>query len=639
MDNPFLKRATELYRDDEAFLAVVSPEPVSSYLGAAGKDGRLYDRLVLLQGTPGSGKTTIARLFEYRTMCVLLKNSKSDYFKSLVASLTDCGAMRNGKPTVVGCRLPLESDYREIWEFPYTDNLKTGLTTTLIQCRAVLSWFRNLTEAGVAIEDIEIVPKSNAVGAIEAMGGISGNSVFERAQSVESSLYKIVAALVPPDETLLDSDTTNAYRPFDVIEKFRMTSNESDLQPLVILDDAHILHPNQYKNIEHWMARRELSVARWILTRLDVMQPEEVLDAAAMPSDSHVELPGITAKRDTWPINLQVGGNDSDKRKKSRSSFRKLGKDISARYLRKMSIFQSRNLASLGDLLSDREISISKSDRTKLASSVNTVQKSLEISDKQRESFEEKISGFRGDLPEDIKLAMLSIMMHRHDKRISSSQKSLFPEDEIEPSRPVVPKTDIVDAARLHLYHRFERPFYFGIDDLCDASSENVEQFLRLAAIFVNASATNIIQNKSPALDTKTQTRLLVQRASQAISDWDFPHCKSIERLVNQIAGGCKKKSLEPNAPLGAGAYAYGILQEEFDAIPSQYPDLARILQFAVSYNAISLAPNMECKKKSWCLLELGGMVLLKHGLTLKRGGFIEGDVNELTKFLAIGGK
>ena len=64
MENPFLRRATEFLRDEEAFLAIVSPEPVTYFVGRPGKNGILYDRLVLLRGTPGSGKTTLARLFE-----------------------------------------------------------------------------------------------------------------------------------------------------------------------------------------------------------------------------------------------------------------------------------------------------------------------------------------------------------------------------------------------------------------------------------------------------------------------------------------------------------------------------------------------------------------------------------------------
>ena len=59
MENPFLKRATEFLRDEEAFLAIVSPEPVKLFLTRPGKRGVLYDRLVFIRGTPGSGKTTL----------------------------------------------------------------------------------------------------------------------------------------------------------------------------------------------------------------------------------------------------------------------------------------------------------------------------------------------------------------------------------------------------------------------------------------------------------------------------------------------------------------------------------------------------------------------------------------------------
>ena len=56
MENTFLRRATEFLRDDEAFLAIVSPEPVSYHLERPGSSGALYDRLVQLRGTPGSGQ-------------------------------------------------------------------------------------------------------------------------------------------------------------------------------------------------------------------------------------------------------------------------------------------------------------------------------------------------------------------------------------------------------------------------------------------------------------------------------------------------------------------------------------------------------------------------------------------------------
>ena len=68
MANPFEKRATEYLRDDEAFLAVVTPEPLVTFLEKPAREERLYDRLTMIIGTPGSGKTTLARLFDFLSL-------------------------------------------------------------------------------------------------------------------------------------------------------------------------------------------------------------------------------------------------------------------------------------------------------------------------------------------------------------------------------------------------------------------------------------------------------------------------------------------------------------------------------------------------------------------------------------------
>src|SRR5437867_1137878 len=222
MDNPFLKRATELLRDDEAFLAIVSPEPVTYFLSKPGQDGGLYDRTVIIRGTPGSGKTTLARLFEYPTLATLLRNRTIGAYRELIAALTDCGAIAHETPTIIGYRLPLETDYRDFWEFPYPDDLKLGLMTALIQARAVLGWIRHLTSAGIAHNDIAIIPRHDAVAATEIVGISNVATAVKRAREVELALYKIVAALVAPEISDLDPTSTNAYRPFDVIDRFRI---------------------------------------------------------------------------------------------------------------------------------------------------------------------------------------------------------------------------------------------------------------------------------------------------------------------------------------------------------------------------------------------------------------------------------
>jgi len=326
MENPFLRRATEFLRDDEAFLATVSPGPVSFYLERPGRNGALYDRLVQLRGTPGSGKTTLARLFEYPTLQTLLRNQSFTGHKELLAALTACGAIRGEQPYVLGCRLPMESDYRDFWEFPYPNEVKTGLMASLLQARTVLGWFRHLRAAGISAEQVQLITRPESQAVLDTIGGVEGVPVHRRAAEVENRVYKVMTALVAPPESSLPAAVGEAYKPFDHIDRIRVQlgqgaePSQRDLVPLAIFDDAHVLHPDQFRAFERFLVRRELRIARWIIARFDVLLPEEALAAAIEDRSDPTEFPGVTAERDTEPILLQSSG----RRRKQRERFRTL---------------------------------------------------------------------------------------------------------------------------------------------------------------------------------------------------------------------------------------------------------------------------------------------------------------------------
>jgi len=152
MANPFEKRATEYLRDDEAFLAVVTPEPLATFFQKPAQEARLYDRLAMIIGTPGSGKITLARLFQFTTLRTLLRNRGISSYKPLIDTLAACGAIEDERPTLIGGRLPLEAEYRDFWEFPYPPDLKTGLMIALLQARTVIAWLRNLQASGIPFD-------------------------------------------------------------------------------------------------------------------------------------------------------------------------------------------------------------------------------------------------------------------------------------------------------------------------------------------------------------------------------------------------------------------------------------------------------------------------------------------------------
>lgn len=638
MENPFQRRATELLRDDEAFLAVVSPEPLTHFLGKPGQNNRLYDRLVLLRGTPGSGKTTLARLFEFPTLCTLLRNQSFTGQKEIHAALTTCRAIENERPRILGCRLPLETDYRDFWEFGYKEELKSNLMTALLQARAILGWFRHLRAAGVLAKNVRLVTRPEAQGLLETIGGVEGESVRERAAKLESAIYGVMTALVAPPEAKLPPEAVAPYRPFDIIDHIQIpgeyfgSAELINVVPLAIFDDAHVLHPAQFQALKRFLVRRELRVARWMVARFDVLLPEEALAAAISDSSESLEYPGVTADRETTDILLQSSGN----RRAERTRFRSMAKDMANRYLRRMPLLYERGHTVLGNLLGDSDVTITLGRLKELREKVDGAQKRLRISATVRKSFEEQIlASWKKPTPlgEDLALRMLWVMMHRYEVRRKRSKSPTFFDDEpeAEPEVEVAANAEVFDAAVFQLFHDSERPYYYGIDDVCDASSENAEQFLQLAAVLVEAVAAQLARAKPPTLPPATQQKLLRDRAVEVIKAWNFPHDAAVRRLVDEMAKRCLAKSLQPNGAIVANAF--GVLQSEFDRWPTTHPEFARVLQFAVAYNAVTLVPHYSCQKDEWCLLELGGMALLAYGLTLKRGGFMKSSADEVAGF------
>ena len=445
--------------------------------------------------------------------------------------------------------------------------------------------------------------------------------------------------MVPPEEGSFPHEAIEEFALFDLIEAVRVPNQNdlgddatSTLRPLVIVDDAHVLHPEQYRRLKHWIARRELRFARWMLARFDVLQADEAIEATAGDGeDNDGNAPGLAAGRDILEIRLQ-GQGPEERRATLRKGFRTMAQDMANRYLARIPIFSSRKMTSIADLLSQEAETITLSRLEKLRELVDATQENLKITNDRRESFTSEIDGYsdlRGGLSDDVKLSMLKILMHRYSKRTGGP--SLFPDQNPDPNRPVVPNADVEDSAKLHLLHEYDRPYFRGINDLCDSSSDNAEQFLNQAGCLVDELMNQLSRSRPRRLlSAARQNHLLREKAAQIVADWNFPNHLRVRMVVETLGEWCKSTTLEPNGWLRPNAY--GIPNEDFRIIPKTHPELARVLQFGSAYNAWSLRPNYGQGYRKWCLIELGGPIILKYGLSLRRGGFLEGSVTELAR-------
>lgn len=642
MQNPFKKRAAEFIEDPVSFVSLTSPEPLKLFF--EGDSTVLFDRLVTVVGTPGSGKTTLARLMDIETLFTLSRPTSQDS-KNLTSALASYQIIKNFQPQLLSYRLPSSSNLRDIWELPYSENLRSALLRSFIQSKAILGWMRKLEKLGVAVSDIRIITKEGYETQRNLIHADSPLEFRNHARSIEEEILSVITSLLPPsEEGLLGSIFNTRFNAFEAIESFSipgipgLEASDLHLRPLVIVDDAHELHPTQFQDLTTWLKNREMKIARWLFTRVDAIAHDD-FRKALVEADRHAASPGTTLGRDHIFKLMQRERTD-------RKTFRRIARDISRQYIEQMPSFRRKGIATLTDCLSNEPQQIGKADLNKLQESIDQLISEMRLPlhhiEKIRDSLPSKLNA-------DQFLASYRILLNREKKR--TPQKDLFgleaesldatqiiesigiEEDDEEESKTV--KSALVRGAEIQLMHEYNRPFFFTFDRLADASGDNIEQFLNLAGALVDGLETKLLRGKPPKLDAKEQHQLLYERADQTIKEWDFPNSESVKKLVSFIANKCIERTLAPNAPLNDGANAFGIPQKEMNELQATAPALVPVLHFALAYNALTLHENYACKNRTWCLFELGGLPNIVHRLTLNRGGFCEGHLTDLLESIS----
>ncbi len=642
MASPFEKRAIEKVRHDEAFLPYVAPAPFDIYLKPHAEKDVLLDRLVVLSGTPGSGKTTLARLFQVQTLSTLQRMAESsDALAELRDALASCKAYEGALPRIAGCRLSMEENYRDCWECPYDEVVRQKLMRTLINARAMLTWLQGFEDAKIDLADVRLVGRRGTADELASIGGDTALGARARAIAVERAAYRVCAALLPPAVEDMPAELSEPYAPIDLIDHFAVVieGQHCEMVPLLMLDDVHGLHGSQREYLIRWLARREIAIARWVLTRFDAFGPDHILyDQSLSKALAESQDPGIQVKRDITEIRLQRPGE----RAKSRNEFRKVARQMCRRYLVQIPVMQSRGAVDLAQMLDQHLGDVTQAQLKQASAVLERTIKATSLSADRVKSIEEQVNehlearAVRGQEATIIGQAMTSILLRRLAKK--TPQKTFFDQDEepeVSEDNIVRPNPSVEHGARIHLWHEAEVPYVFGFDDLADAANENAERFLHFAGQFVNLLQIRVIRGSEPRLSARQQSDLLRSHAKEMIERWNFPESESVLRLAKGIAEQCVAKSLEPNASLGGGANAFGIPMSEYDRISKDHVDLARVLQFGSAYNVFTLVPGHRTKHKDWCLIELSGPLLLSHGLTLQRGGFLERKVADLEKFLS----
>ncbi|PTU30325.1 hypothetical protein [Stenotrophobium rhamnosiphilum] len=628
MDNPFKKRRTELIADKRTLLSLISPTPVNEFFRS--EKSELLEKLTMVVGTPGCGKTTIAQIVEFETLGTLCISQGDQLNDSLMDALTYNGLILNGVPVLMGHRLAMSTNFRGIWDLPYSNQTRSALLRAFVQSKAVLGWFRQLEGMNVSLTDVEIVMGGNADSLAVITGADSPAKFRQYARDIELAIFKIVTALVPPAEGAMAAQFLNtSYDVFEALKYFKIRNwptQEADawvnLRPMIIIDDAHELHPAQFLELRDWLKTKTIGVSRWLMCRPDVVAPEDYREAMTREHMYEEGLaPGSTKGRDYLIKLMELGSRDARR-------FKPIATDIANRYIAGIPEFSRRSIRDIRNTLDVGSATLPDGQIKQLREEISKLARDSRFSDTL-------VNTIGGRIPssarEDEKLAALRILLNRERNR--TPQLGLLGDD-TEIGEPVTDEkmaaTSLIDGGRIQLMRQFERPYYYGMDKLIAASNVNIEQFIRLTGSLVDELLARMIRGNSPTLTPRSQHKALINQANQTMNEWDFPYNSSVRILVHNIATRCQEITLRPNAPLTLGANAIGVPQDEMDRVLERSERLTRILHFAFAYKALVFVPQYKCKGKVWCLLELGALPSMAYGLRLSRGGFIEDTLSGL---------
>lgn len=626
--NPWHKRANEFIRDANELLPLISPQPIKKFFQR--ESARLFDRLVVVVGSPGSGKTTLSRLLEFRTLAAVPDFKDNTEVRELLASLAKADVLDDLEPAVLALRLPAGGQLRSIWDLPYEPRLRHRLLRAMIEAKTVLGWLRALEDVGVDLKHVRIITTSNAEAARDAVNADDLGMFRERARVTERAIFRLINALVAPAQDELGEHLIDvAYAPFAIIEAVEISTawrgRTLRLKPMVIIDDAHELHPTQLEDVDLWLRDREVKIARWMLTRIDSLNLE---DFRRVLRDEENVSPGTNPGRDRVRILLQ------DTENRNRVAFRSVAEDVARRYLQPLAAFHRRGgIHSLKTLLNAaRPPVLSDTDLNVIQAENDRLVEENQLTAEQVDAME---AAYPSELMPDVTAAVTHIMLERELRR--TPQRSLFGAPAEDSTEEEVSKVQrpVITGAELQMLHRFDRPFYFGFERLADAANENIEQFVTLASVLVDRMETQAIRGRQLALDARQQHKAVREQAGKLIDQWDFPYAPQVRKLVDFIGAKCEELTLRPNAPLSDGANAYGILVSDLANLESN-DELARVLHYALAYQALVLVEPYDCKGKTWALFELGGVSIIAKGLTHSRGGFVEGTLHQLKNAVGV---
>jgi hypothetical protein len=611
--NPFRLQTAESIDSDADFLRLFG-HGVLDLL----PDDALTGRPLLIRSAPGGGKTSLLKLFTPSVLQHLVAMKSNEATKDLYSKLKGLGAVSDHGADVLSVMLPCARSFPELTDVGLNATRAKRLLFALIDARVILGSLRAvLVVRGLRFPDdlhrlSVVAPPDNTVPGLSFPA--DGTEVQRWAESVEQRVSDLI-------DTILTTDGSGPSGHDALLSLQLLDSNCIclDGKPLatrwlITFDDMQKLAPSQRSALLEVVVDQRARSTVWLAERFEALSDEELLANGALSGRDHL----VIALERAW--------------KKGR--FEQAVKLIAERRARMAADSAGPNApgAFAPNLEADLD---APSWYEKTQAALETIKERVEAlaaSKPHYAKWVESRTNIEGSPRHQlIKWRTLEILIARHSGK---TQLSLFPEPL--PAKDLDEKeaANVRAAAELFLSKEFGFPYYFGISQLADLGSFNVEQFIRLAGDLFEESIAAAVMRRPTGLSPQRQERIIKNAFDERMKDLPrrARNGRAALNFLDAIGQFCRAETYQPNAPYAPGVTGIALLMTEFSSLfqpntRKSRPDVASfadVLTTALQYNL--LLPDVDRQRQSGrvVVLYLNRLVCAKYDLPLHYGGFRE---------------
>jgi len=573
-------------------------------------------KLIVISGSPGSGKSSVLRLFQTESLIALFLNQQRSTDDVLGEVLRELGIFDENGIRHVGLYIQCDSNLRDLANAG-SGQADMKLLNALLDMKIILAYLRGLRQLAAArlitkdVGNVQFIPLPPEETPAPLFGRSRSFAELEdECSRIETDFATLLNSF--PGDPIPASITPHARLfAFSYLAHQGHREKHGWPSPLLLLDDFQELYEDQRDHLHVELTRRA-AVPRWVAVRKYVFELERLLP-----------LQGTKDGRDVREIDL-----DDTKPQ----AFRKFVENVTERRLRLTEALQQMlTIQRFREQLRPIVETI-PSSRVRVQGE-NVLGRLRELGGSQSLKFPDQDTvpvSFLHDLEKHLILA---------ERKASRRQRYILPE--LEPPEPSDAKTD--EAARLFMSRRYEIPYYTGFDSLSVAANRNVEQFLEISGEYAEKMIFRAELNRSTELTAREQDELLRSSAKAYYErlEQHFPRGSSIRQFLDNMVRFCRAVTNRPNAPIAPGVTGFGMTADQLrdaravDGASAGIRLFRDTLASAVAGNVLSIRKVKQGQPGSQkFVFYLNRLLCIRFALPLGYGGWQKLPIDMIVRMM-----